>query len=29
MYSAFEDCMREAAVASIPQSNNSHKIGVP
>ena len=26
IYSAFEDCMREAAVASIRQSKNSHKI---
>ena len=29
MYTTFEDCMREAAVASIPQSKNSHKISVP
>ena len=28
MYTTFEDCMREAAVASIPQSKNSHKISV-
>ena len=29
MYSAFEDCMREAAKASIPQSKNSHKMFLP
>jgi len=29
MYSMFEDCMLEAAVASISQSKNSHKISVP
>jgi len=29
MYSAFEDCMREAVKVSIPQSKNSHKISVP